>query len=233
MSKKKKIISWLIVFFIWNSAVVGFHIFMRSQLEFPTLNFESLGWFAWSIPIFMTVPFYGLFFGILSVYRKKLMKAFAVLFTVVGIFAFLGFVVISTNLLTDWTPGIYPLMSETENASDYLVLDGNFKDNYDNIIEVMPEKIPQEAENVRYEYIYDPCMSGNMEVYFELPENEYETFKSEVMEKQAVSEETESDNSAYFAWNVTEIPAFFTWMRVDFDDSKNSVYCVAHQIYCD
>lgn len=213
MSKKKKIISWLIVFFIWNSAVVGFHIFMRSQLEFPTLNFESLGWFAWSIPIFMTVPFYGLFFGILSVYRKKLMKAFAVLFTVVGIFAFLGFVVISTNLLTDWTPGIYPLMSETENASDYLVLDGTLKDEYDQIVKILPETIPEEAKNVKYKYTNNPLEGSRIELYFELPEDKYETFKDDVQK------------------NQEENPYHHDNLNVGFNDINFSIYFVVNDYY--
>lgn len=213
MSKKKKIISWLIVFFIWNSAVVGFHIFMRSQLEFPTLNFESLGWFAWSIPIFMTVPFYGLFFGILSVYRKKLMKAFAVLFTVVGILAYLGFVVISTNFLTDWTPGIYPLMSETENASDYLVLDGTLKDEYDQIVKILPETIPEEAKNVKYKYTNNPLEGSRIELYFELPEDKYETFKDDVQK------------------NQEENPYHHDNLNVGFNDINFSIYFVVNDYY--
>lgn len=228
MAKKRKITAWVIVCLLWETLVVGVHILMRSQLKFPTLNLELFGWL---VPMFMAVPFWALLFGIVSVYRKRLMKAFAVMFTSLGIVVYIAYIAFVTLGLTVWEPGLYPLISKTESTADYLVLDGRFEKNYDEITKIMPKTIPEGARNVSYSYEYDPTLRASLSVAWELPENEYIAFKNETLNKGLLSSAKASEEFFEYKWNVEEIPAFHSRMLIGFDDTSHGVKCIVNQSY--
>lgn len=229
MAKRRKITLWIIVCLLWETLVVGVHIFMRSQLKFPALNLEVLGWL---VPIFMAVPLVALVFGVASVHRKRLMKTIAVIFTFLGVLIYVAYVGLVTFGFTDWKPGLYPLMSKTQNVENYLVLDGRFDKNYDEITKIMPKSVPKNAKNVSYNYEYDPTSRASVSAAWELPENEYITFKNESLNKGLLSSAKASDYEFFeYKWNVEEVPAFHGWMIVVFDDINFSVKCIVKQNY--
>lgn len=226
MKKKKQITTWLIVCLLWETLVVGVHILMRSQLKFPTLNFELFGWL---VPMFMAVPFWALLFGIVSVYRKRLMKIVAVVFTVFGVLIYIGYIGLVTGGFQDLKPGIYPLMSDTNEVKNYLVLDGDFLVNRDKITEIMPENIPDKATDIVYSYRYEPAMYGCVNISYTLPEAEYEAFKSETLQKDGIIDETANGVSFLSKWSSD---GFCTvWSELNFNDNSHSINYSARESY--
>lgn len=213
MDKKSKITAWVIICLLWESVVVGIHMFMCLLYKFPTLNLEHFGWL---VPVFMMLPFVALFLGIVSVHRKKLMKVFAVIFTALGIVMY-----IACAFLPCAYPPLYPLMSDTKNTEDYLVFDDDFVWLYDDIVGVIPETIPESATNVVYNYHYELAAEGWMYVYWELPEDEYEAFKNETLQKDGMI--TEDSRGIIFnpSWNGD----ISVWLDLILNDDNNSVIC--------
>lgn len=221
MDKKRRIIVWITVCSIWNLAVIIPHIIMRSHLKFPTLNFEFYGWL---IPVFMTVPFHCLFFGIVSVYRKKIMKAFAVCYTVVGIFCYITFLTFTTMCFTEWEPGLYPLVSETDNVADYLVTDNEME--YDKIYKIFPEKIPERVEGVEYKYRYEPLeLDYNVDAKWSLPQADYDTEKARVRQNAEECREEDGKTICKLWWRSDEVatPGIYYNIDVEFEDKTQAV----------
>lgn len=227
MKKKKQILTWIIVCLLWETLVVGVHILMRSQLKFPVLNLELFGWL---IPVFMAVPFWALLFGIVSVYRKRLMKAFAVVFTVLGVMVYIAYIAFVTLGLAVWEPGLYPLISKTESTADYLVLDGKFAENYDEITEIMPKTIPDDATSIEYNYRYEPGMRGFLSVSWKLPESEYETFKKETLQKDGEITQDSRGTIFKYSWYTDSLP-YYNWSQLIFNDERHSISYTLSQYY--
>lgn len=226
MAKKRKITAWVIVCLLWEALVVGVHIFMRSQLKFPALNFELFGWL---VPVFMAVPFIALFLGVLSIDRKKLMRVLAKTFAIIGILVYLFYMEVVTGGFEVLKPGIYPLMSETNDIEDYLVLDGDFLVNRDKIIEIMPDTLPAKATNIVYNYKYEPAMYGCVNILYTLPKAEYEAFKIETLKKDGSIEET--DNGIKFISKWSNDGFCTIWSELTFDDSSYSIKYIARESY--
>lgn len=219
MSKKTKITIWVIICLLWESVVVGLHIFICSRFKFPTFNPEL---FAWLIPAFMTVPVVALIFGIASIDKNKKIRTLAKIFAVIGILIYGAYFYLVGNV-----PPLYPVMSETKNTEDYLVLDSGIEWFYDSIVEVIPETIPENATNVVYNYSYEASPNAWMYAYWELPEDEYEAFKNETLQKDGTI--TEDSRGTIFnpTWNGECIPTGFmdynVWMDLILNDDKNSI----------
>lgn len=221
MNKKRKIITWIIICSLWNLSVITIHIIMRSQLKFPTLNFEFFGWL---IPVFMTVPFHGLFFGILSVYRKRFMKGFAKVYTTVGILCYIFFVAFVTLGFSQWEPGLYPLVSETDDVSHYLILD--YETEYEKIYKVLPERVPENAQNIRYEYHYAPIeLDYTVDAQWRLPENDFEEEKERVSAKAHNCTDNGNKTVYSFFWSgqYDRSPGALYNIEIEFDDGTRTV----------
>ncbi len=220
----------IVLSILWVGLVYGLFFFMRSQLKFPTLALYNGGWL---IPLLMTVSFWGLVFALVSVEKRKKLRVFSSAFIVIGIAVSLCYTFQTTLFFYVTEPGIYPLYSETLNADDYLVFDKEFEGNYEYLTELMPSEIPEEAENVKYEYYYNSFRSGRFEASWSLPEAEYESLKKETLNKngEVIQEEGVITFTTY--WNVTDIPAFHTGFTAEFEDSTKTVRYNAYQIYCD
>ena len=214
MSKKRKRTAWIVVCLLWELVVIGFYIYMHSLFKFPKLNFDFLGWL---IPIFIVVPLLALLFGVLSVRRKKeLMEAFAIIFAVLSALLYCAHIFLSLFMLS-------PIMSDTTNKDDYLVLDNDMALCYEDIVAVIPEAIPENATNVVYKYHYEPWADGWIYFYWELPEDEYEAFKNETLQKDGTIEKDSRGIIFYPSWNTDG----FLSIRMDLilNDENNSVTC--------
>lgn len=220
----------LLLSFLWLATVYGMYFFMRSQLEFPAIRLDSLGIFLICI---MIPPFWAMFFSLVLKNKRKILHTIISVFIVLGIFVHAGYVFVCTGGFQFWSPGGYPLYSETTNEKDYLVLDGKLKDNYDNIIKYMPEDIPQSATDVTYEYKYDSSVSGRFTASWSLPEDELKALEEEFKTKDCSIEQIEKGTVYTIKWNVTDVPAFFTTMNVYFWYETNTVSYWVSQIYCD
>ena len=220
MTAKRKITAWVIGCLLWELVVIGFYIYMYSLFKFPKLNFDFLGWL---IPIFIVVPLLALLFGVLSVRRKKeLMEAFAIIFAVLSALLYCAHIFLSLFMLS-------PIMSETNNKDDYLVLDNDMALSYEDIVGVIPEAIPENATNVVYSYHYVPWEDGWIYFYWELPEDEYEAFKNETLQKDGTIEKDNRGIIFYPSWNTDG----FLSIRMDliFNDENNSVICNFERCY--
>lgn len=224
MNKKRKIIAWIIVCSIWNVLVITMHIIMRSSLEFPTLNFERGGWL---IPIFMTVPFHALFFGIISVYRKRLMKVFAVIYTAVGMLCYLVFIsiVLYINFAFEARePLLYPLISETDNPAHYLVFDNETE--YEKICEALPMEIPEAAQNVTYKYRYIPeGMDYTVDAQWALPGNDFEKEKERVSTnaQECIEEDNKTVCTFFWCGQYDRSPGALYNIEIEFDNETGTV----------
>ena len=214
MTKKTKIKAWILGCLLWEFIVIGLYIYMCSWLEFPKLNFDSLGWL---IPIFIVVPLLALLFGVVSIRRKKeLMEAFSIIFSVLSAMLYCAHIFLSIFLLS-------PIMSDTNNKDNYLVLDNDMALFYEDVVGVIPETIPENATNVVYKYHYEPWADGWIYFYWELPEDEYETFKNETLQKDGTIEKDSRGIIFYPSWNTDG----FLSIRMDLilNDENNSVIC--------
>ncbi len=221
MNKKRKIIAWIIICSLWNFAVITIHIIMRSQLKFPTLNFEFFGWL---IPVFMTVPFHGMFFGIISVYRKRFMKIFAIAYTTVGIICYISFVAAVTLGFSQWEPALYPLISETDNISFYLVLDNETE--YEAIFKMFPSDIPASANNIQYKYRYEPIeLDYEVNAQWLLSQTDYDSEKMRVKQNADECEQV-SGKTLYKLWwqgEAEHSPGVYYNAEVEFDSETKEV----------
>ncbi len=221
MSKKRKITAWVIICLLWESVVVGLHVFICSRFKFPTLNPEISSWL---IPVFMVAPFVTLFFGIVSIDKKKLIRVLSKIFAVSCILIYVAYFYFVGSF-----PPLYPIMSDTKNAEDYLIFDSDLAWLYSYIVEVIPESIPENATNVVYNYRFEPALDAWMYVYWKLPEDEYEAFKNETLQKEGVI--TEDSRGIIFnpSWNGDGFPSTWmdhtVWLDLILNDDNNSVTC--------
>lgn len=221
MNKKRKIITWIIICSLWNLSVITIHIIMRSQLNFPTLDFDSYGWL---IPVFMTVPFHGLFFGILSVYRRRFMKAFAVVYNTVGILCYIFFVAFVTLGFSLWKPVLYPLVSETDDVSHYLILD--YETEYEKIYKVLPERVPENAQNIQYEYHYAPTeLDYTVDARWTLPGNDFEKEKERVSAnaQERIDEDNKTVCTFFWCGQYDRSPGALYNIEIEFDNETGTV----------
>ncbi len=221
MNNKRKVITWIIICSLWNFAVITVHIIMRSQLEFPTLDFDFYGWL---IPVFMTVPFHGLIFGILSVYRKRLIKAFAIFYTAAGIIFYISFVAFVTLGFTQFEPGLYPLVSETDDISHYLILDN--ETDYEKVYMVLPEAVPFNAQNIKYKYCYEPVeLDYTVDVQWSLSENDFEQEKERVSEyaQECINNDSKTVCTFFWSGQYDKAPGALYNAEVEFDDETRTV----------
>ncbi len=220
MAKKYKITAWVVVCMVWELVVIGIHIFMSSQLKFPTLNPELFGWL---IPVFMAVPFIVLFLGLVSIDRKKPVKILAIVFAILSIVIYVDYIFLTTGGFRVWEPGLYPLMSETEDIKDYLVFDDDFAENYDEIVDIIPETVPDDATYVVYNYYFEPGFNGFLYVYWELPKDDYAVFKKEILKKDGIIENIEDGVKVSLNWNQKEIFGV-VGAELLFNDESNCIH---------
>ena len=214
---------------VWIVLVYGLFFYMRSQLKFPTLDLNNGGWL---VPLFMTVSFWGLVFALVSVEKRKKLRVFSSVFIIIGIIASLCYTTVTTFFFNTDEPGIYPLYSQTSDPDDYLIFDERFEGNYEYLTEIMPKKIPEEAENVIYEYKYNSTLSGSLKASWSLPQVQYDALKKETLNKEGDIAYGEGVTTFTAAWNITDIPAFWTNFIVEFNDVAKTVTYSARQIYC-
>lgn len=232
MGKKTKIMLCVTVCLIWNLAVLIPFFIMRSQLKFPTLNLMQYGWL---IPLFMTMPFVGLFFGLVSIYRKKILKWLASIYIVFGILFYSAFLTITTLAFTTWYPHLYPMISETNSISDYLIIDDTDAA-YERIVKIMPQQIPTNAQNVTYNYRYVPLeLDYSVNAQWNIPEADYEAEKQrvkDISDSNAVKNEmTICTISWSMGVNDTNPPCDYS-INVEFYDETNVInYTVIKNSY--
>ena len=214
MTKKRKITAWVVGCLLWELIVIGFYIYTCSLFKFPKLNFDSLGWL---IPVFIVLPLVALLLGVLSVRRKKeLIEAFAIIFAVLSALLYCAHIFLSLFLLS-------PIMSDTTNKDDYLALDNDMALCYEDIVGVIPKAIPENATNVVYKYRYEPWANGCIYVYWELPEDEYEAFKNETLQKDGTIEEGSRGIIFTPSWNYEGL--FAAWLELILNEENKSVTC--------
>ena len=144
------------------------------------------------------------------------MEAFAIIFAVLSALLYCAHIFLSLFMLS-------PIMSDTTNKDDYLVLDNDMALCYEDIVAVIPEAIPENATNVVYKYHYEPWADGWIYFYWELPEDEYETFKNETLQKDGTIEEDSRGIIFTPSWNYEGL--FAAWLELILNEENKSVTC--------
>lgn len=214
---------------IWLVLVYGLFFYMRSQLKFPTLDLQNEGWL---VPLFMTVSFWGLVLALVSGEKRKKLRIFSSVFIIIGIIASACYTTVTTYFFNTDEPGIYPLYSETTDTADYLIFDKAFEGNYDYIIQFMPSQIPEEAENVKYEYKYNSTLSGSFSASWSLPQAKYEALKKETLGKKGEIAYNADITIFTTNWDITDASVFGTSFSAEFNDATRTVSYSSRQIYC-
>lgn len=166
----------------------------------------------------MAVPLVALVFGVVSVRRKKeLMEAFSIIFAVLS--ALLCVVHIGFSMFI-----LPPFMSDTKKIGDYLVFDADFvTDLYDEIVDIIPETVPDDATYVVYNYYFEPGFNGFLYVYWELPKDDYAVFKKEILKKDGIIENIEDGVKVSLNWNQKEIFGV-VGAELLFNDESNCIH---------
>lgn len=213
---------------VWIALVYGLFFYMRSQLKFPTLELHNGGWL---VPLFMTVSFWGLVFALVSVEKRKKLRVFSSVLIIIGIIASLCYTTVTTLFFNTDEPGVYPLYSQTSDPADYLIFDKHFEGTYEYVTQIMPSQIPEEAENVIYEYKYNSTLSGSLKASWSLPQAQYDALKKETLGKKGEITYGEGTTTFTIGWNITGI-SVSTSFSAEFNDTTKTVTYSARQIYC-
>lgn len=202
----KKICLWVSLSLIWLALLFIPFFYYSKQLQFPVLVLKHV-----LIPVllfFAFIPFIFVIIAKTTCREKKLRIIFSILVSLefaVVFMATLGF--------TAESPFFYPLVSYTENAENYLILDVGFYGD-EEIVSVFPKEIPQTATDISYKYYCDG--GSNMAEIFatwKLPKEDY------IAEKKRISELAISVENML----IYRFDSFAYNLIVEFDENEHSV----------
>ena len=94
-----------------------------------------------------------------------------------------------------------PISSHTTDIDDYLVFDEEIAEYEKDIYDLLPSEIPEDAENVSYEYfMYESFFSKEFSVKlsFALPQAEYDSLKRETLEAAKTIESKDDKDTEYY-----------------------------------
>lgn len=176
MKKKTKIILLVIHGFL---LFVPF-VMAAMRLKFPILDFERHSVHDLSFENFYLI-FVGVWFlSVLAVVflseKIKILKWFTNYIAVSGLIVFMiAFSAMCAWL--QWGPQIYPIASKTEDVGNYLVVDAAVDSNF--VTSVIPVQIPESAQNIKYEYFYEPNVGNyKISVSWSLSDEDYKSEKT-------------------------------------------------------
>jgi len=207
MNKKRKINIWIITSFLWVLFLFAPIVYYAKQVRFPVVAPGIVSKIV--ITVLLLLP---IIFAVAAKITKK-EKIIRTVFIVCTILNLVSIYVFTFGFKTD-VPFFYPIVSYTDSAKDYLVLDTNIYAEED-VSSVFPKKIPEEAIEVKYNY-YCEKSSNTVQIIAEwiLPNEDYIIEKNRL----AVSNNTSYDVSS-FAYNL----------KVEFDDKDNKVCYIYEQ----
>lgn len=154
-------------------------IIAATQLKFPVLDFARHSVHDLSLenfyPIFIGVWLLGVALVLLSEKLNKF-KGFATYITVGGLIVFLmGFGIVGN--MRGFGPHMYPLASTTVDVGNYLVLDVAVDSDF--VKSAIPERVPESAQNIKYEYFYEPNVGNyKISVSWSLSDEDYKSEKT-------------------------------------------------------
>lgn len=154
-------------------------IIAATQLKFPVLDFARHSVHDLSLenfyPIFIGVWLLGVALVLLSEKLNKF-KGFATYITVGGLIVFLmGFGTVGN--MRGFGPHMYPLASTTVDVGNYLVLDVAVDSDF--VKSAIPERVPESAQNIKYEYFYEPNVGNyKISVSWRLSNEDYKSEKT-------------------------------------------------------
>ncbi len=154
-------------------------IIAATQLKFPVLDFARHSVHDLSLenfyPIFIGVWLLGVALVLLSEKLNKF-KGFATYITVGGLIVFLmGFGTVGN--MRGFGPHMYPLASTTVDVGNYLVLDVAVDSDF--VKSAIPERVPESAQNIKYEYFYEPNVGNyKISVSWRLSDEDYKSEKT-------------------------------------------------------
>lgn len=205
----KKTIVWLITTFLWVFFLLAPIIYYATKVRFPVI--------APGIPskiILILLLLLPAIFALIAKFtqREKIIRIVFIVCTALNLVS----VYVFTFGFTADVPFFYPVISYTDSAQDYLVLDTNLYAE-DDIFAVFPENIPDEARNINYKY-YCELSSNTVQIVaqWSLPNEEYSIEKNRL----AIGyDDTLIHDYSSFAYNLV----------VEFDDQDNAVCYIYEQ----
>lgn len=200
---KKKIV-WVIISLLWVIMILTPIVYYASKLKFPVICPGIVSKIITAILILLPV----IFIVIAKVSKKEnVVLSVFIICTVLNLVSIWVF----TFGFTADVSFFYPVVSYTDSKENYLVIDENVLYAEDKVFAVFPDSIPNEAEDIDYEY-YCEMSSNTVQIIarWTLPNEEYQLEKSRMS---VGYKETSVYDYSSFAYNLT----------VEFDDTSNSV----------
>lgn len=191
---------------LWFLLVLIPFIIMAFQVKYPSLDMNRFGWI---VPVFFTLPIISLIISCISTSDRCRLKKVSDLIIYVGGSAYIIFLFVSTLGFKVWMPAVYPISSQTENPSNYLLIEDKFEHSEERYLNaVFPNEIPSNAYDVTYFYKCNAAL-GNYTIRAEwtLPLEDYVLIKEkEIRNKDNLIVEDGKDvyniymnNDKYFA----------------------------------
>lgn len=198
----RKITIWLIITFLWFVFLLSPIIHYATQVRFPVIAPEKSSKF-----ILILLFLLPAIFAFIAKFTKK-EKITRIVFIVCTVLNLASIYVLTLGFTAD-VPFFYPVISYTDSAQDYLVLDTNLYT--DDVFSVFPETIPSEAKDVKYKY-YCELSSNTVQLFAEwiLPNKEY------ILEKNRLA-------VGYNDTSMYDYSSFVYNLVVEFDDQNNTV----------
>lgn len=209
MNKKRKIITWIITSLLWILFLLAPIVYYAKQVHFPVIAPGIV--LKIIITVLLLLP---IIFAIAAKITKK-EKIVRTVFIVCTILNLASIYVFTFGFKTD-VPFFYPIISYTDSAENYLIMDTDIYVYEDIFSSVFPKNIPDKAMDVKYKY-YCEKSSNTVQIVAEwiLPDEDYVIEKNRL----AVGNNT----------SVRDLSSFAYKLMVEFDDEHNAVFYVYEQ----
>ena len=197
--------------FLWVALILVPIFYYAQKMKFPVICPGIIT----KIITVIVLLFPFIFFLIARITKKE--KIFSIIFLALFLFNLL-FTCIFTFGFAHNTPFFYPIISYTDSIDDYLVIDDDvLYVNTDDLFNVFPEKVPNEATSRNYEYYCDiPSNTVKIFAKWVLPENEYWTEKSRLI--------SNYNENSFFDYG-----SLIYTLVVEFNDKEKSICYIYEQ----
>ena len=209
----------LLVSSLWVATMSALLLIIASHLKFPTFDKERYGNII--IPLSLIIPLIFFTYSLYAYKTERFNKAvdkillFGLVLGIASAFiCTFGFRLSSTVF--------YPLVSTTDDPKNYLIIEDNLTESETELIYinlVFPNKIPDNATNVKYHYRCNSFWNYKLYAEWQLPDSEYLELKNKILIKSNYILSSQINSNSYeFEFDTSSYQA-----KIDFDDKTCTV----------
>ena len=188
-------------------------IIVAANLKFPAFDHQRYGQIL--IPIFLILPLLSLVYNLVAYRAEKTYKVVDILLISIFVIEMICTAVCTFGFKYYYND-LYPLVSATTDPSNYLVIENRFEEtDIEYVKTVFPEKIPEEATNVKYNYRCAALGIYDIEAQWKLPYEKYMAERDKYIPRSSKSENSDSIYEYDFEFDNDIFVA-----KISFDDSQ-------------